>query len=43
MLFASSKDTFRRSIHGIGAEVQATEYSEVAYETIMLLKLYYPF
>ena len=33
MLFASSKDALRRSLVGIAAEIQGTDYSEVAYES----------
>lgn len=32
MLFASSKDALRRSLVGIAAEVQGTEFSEIAHE-----------
>lgn len=32
MVFASSKDALRRSLDGIGAEVQATDYDEVSDE-----------
>jgi hypothetical protein len=32
MLFASSKDALRRALVGIGAEIQATDPSEVAHE-----------
>jgi len=35
MLFASSKDSLRKSLVGIGAEVQGTDFSEVAYETVL--------
>ena len=33
MLFASSKDALRRSLVGIAAEIQGTDFSEVAYES----------
>jgi hypothetical protein len=33
MLFASSRDALRRSLVGIAAEIQGTDYSEVAYES----------
>ena len=33
MLFASSKDALRRSLVGIAAEIQGTDYSEVAHES----------
>ncbi len=35
MISASSKDTIRRALSGIGIEVQATDYSEVAYEAVL--------
>ncbi|MFE5326186.1 actin-binding ADF family protein [Embleya sp. NPDC056575] len=35
MLFASSKDALRRSLVGIAVEIQGTEYSEVAYESVL--------
>jgi len=35
MLFASSKDSLRKSLVGIGAEIQGTDFSEVAYETLL--------
>ncbi|TFK73646.1 hypothetical protein BDN72DRAFT_168538 [Pluteus cervinus] len=35
MVSASSKDALRRTLDGIGAEVQGTDPSEVAYETIL--------
>ncbi|MFF1555917.1 hypothetical protein [Streptomyces sp. NPDC058279] len=35
MLFASSKDELRRSLVGIAVEIQGTEYSEVAYESVL--------
>lgn len=33
MLFASSKEALRRSLVGVATEIQATDYSEVAYES----------
>lgn len=33
MLYASSKDALRRSLLGIASEIQATDSSEIAYET----------
>jgi hypothetical protein len=33
MVTASSRDALRRSLTGIAAEIQGTEYSEVAYDT----------
>ncbi|TFY78958.1 hypothetical protein EWM64_g5048 [Hericium alpestre] len=35
MLFASSKDALRRSLVGIATEIQGTDPSEVAYESIL--------
>ncbi|OBZ68873.1 Cofilin [Grifola frondosa] len=34
MLFASSKDALRRSLVGIAAEIQGTDYSEVSHESV---------
>ncbi|KAG6891512.1 hypothetical protein C0992_005046 [Termitomyces sp. T32_za158] len=35
MVFASSKDALRRSLVGVAVEIQGTDYSEVAYESIL--------
>jgi len=35
MVTASSRDALRRSLNGIAVEVQATEFSEVAKETVV--------
>ncbi|KAI0269797.1 hypothetical protein BC834DRAFT_863408 [Gloeopeniophorella convolvens] len=35
MVHASSKDALRRSLVGIAVEIQGTEFSEVAYESIL--------
>ncbi|KAG5634464.1 cofilin [Sphagnurus paluster] len=35
MLFASSKDALRRSLVGIAVEIQGTDYSEVAFESVL--------
>lgn len=35
MVYASSKDALRRSLNGIAAEVQGTDFSEVAQETVL--------
>ncbi|RDX53549.1 recombinant Actophorin, partial [Lentinus brumalis] len=35
MLFASSKDALRRSLVGIAAEIQGTDFSEVAHESVL--------
>jgi len=35
MVFASSRDALRRSLVGIAVEIQGTDDSEVAYETVL--------
>ncbi|THH31229.1 hypothetical protein EUX98_g2947 [Antrodiella citrinella] len=35
MLFASSKDALRRTLIGIATEIQGTDFSEVAYESVL--------
>jgi cofilin len=35
MVYASSREALRRKLDGIAAEIQATDYSEVAYETVL--------
>ncbi|KAG0081959.1 cofilin [Linnemannia elongata] len=35
MLYASSKDGLRKALNGIAAEIQGTDYDEVAYETVL--------
>lgn len=35
MVYASSKDALRRALNGIHADIQATDFSEVAYEEIL--------
>jgi len=35
MVYASSKDALRRSLNGIGAEVQATDFAEISYDTVL--------
>jgi cofilin len=35
MLYASSKDAIRKKLVGIGAEIQGTDMSEVAYEAVL--------
>lgn len=35
MIYASSKEALRRSLAGIQAEVQGTDFSEVAHETVL--------
>jgi len=35
MVYASSKEALRRALNGIHADVQASDFSEVAYETVL--------
>lgn len=35
MVSASSKETIKRALSGVGIEVQATDYSEVEYEAVL--------
>ncbi|KAF8441211.1 Cofilin/tropomyosin-type actin-binding protein-domain-containing protein [Terfezia claveryi] len=35
MVYASSKDTLRRALSGVGADVQGTDISEVDYEAVL--------
>ena len=35
MLYASSKDNFRKKLVGIGTEIQATDASEIAHEEVL--------
>jgi len=35
MLHSSSKDALRRCLVGIGAEIQATDISEISYDTVL--------
>jgi hypothetical protein len=35
MMFASSRNALRRELVGIGAEIEATEVSEVAWEVVL--------
>ncbi|EDO15764.1 hypothetical protein Kpol_1049p22 [Vanderwaltozyma polyspora DSM 70294] len=35
MVYASSKDALRRALNGIASDVQGTDFSEVAYETVL--------
>jgi len=35
MIYSSSKEALRRSLAGIHAEIQGTDFSEVAYETVL--------
>jgi len=35
MVYASSKDALRRALNGVHADVQGSDFSEVAYETVL--------
>ena len=35
MLYAASKDSLRRKLDGVFTEIQCTDYSEIAYETVL--------
>jgi cofilin len=35
MVYASSKDALRRALNGVAADVQGTDFSEVAYESVL--------
>ncbi|RBR13270.1 uncharacterized protein FIESC28_08236 [Fusarium coffeatum] len=35
MVFSSSRDALRRALVGIGAEIQATDYSDITYEEVL--------
>lgn len=35
MLYASSKDALRKKLVGVATEIQATDFSEVSYETVL--------
>jgi len=35
MLFASSRDALRRALVGVAVEIQGTDYSEVAFESVL--------
>lgn len=35
MISASSKDTIRKTLTGVSAEVQATDFAEVEYDTVL--------
>lgn len=35
MVYASSKDALRRALNGISSDVQGTDFSEVAYDTVL--------
>lgn len=35
MVYASSKESIKRSFNGIGVEIQGTDYAEVSYEAVL--------
>lgn len=35
MVYASSKDALRRALNGISSDIQGTDFSEVAYESVL--------
>ncbi|KAM9889113.1 hypothetical protein OXX79_012380 [Metschnikowia pulcherrima] len=35
MVYASSKDALRRALNGIAADIQGTDFSEVAYDSVL--------
>ena len=35
MVYASSKDSLRKALNGVAADVQGTDFSEVAYESVL--------
>jgi cofilin len=35
MMYASSKESIKRTFNGIGAEIQGTDYAEVSYESVL--------
>lgn len=35
MLYASSKDSLRKKLQGVGVEVQATDASEISYDAVL--------
>ncbi|GME91028.1 unnamed protein product [[Candida] boidinii] len=35
MVYASSKDALRRALNGISTDIQGTDFSEVAYESVL--------
>lgn len=35
MIYASSKDALRRALNGVSSDVQGTDFSEVAYESVL--------
>lgn len=35
MVYASSKDALRRALNGVSTDIQGTDFSEVAYDTVL--------
>lgn len=35
MIYAASKDALRRALNGVSSDVQGTDFSEVAYESVL--------
>lgn len=35
MVYASSKDALRRALNGVASDIQGTDFSEVAYESVL--------
>mmetsp|Transcript_7473 Transcript_7473/g.7413 ORF Transcript_7473/g.7413 Transcript_7473/m.7413 type:complete len:144 (+) Transcript_7473:65-496(+) len=35
MIYASSKDALRRALNGVSSDIQGTDFSEVAYESVL--------
>ncbi|ODV67295.1 hypothetical protein HYPBUDRAFT_149039 [Hyphopichia burtonii NRRL Y-1933] len=35
MVYAASKDALRRALNGVAADIQGTDFSEVAYDTVL--------
>ncbi len=35
MVYASSKDALRRALNGVSADIQGTDFSEVAYDSVL--------
>lgn len=35
MMYASSKDALRRALNGVSTDIQGTDFSEVAYESVL--------
>ncbi|CAG99054.1 cofilin [Kluyveromyces lactis] len=35
MVYASSKDALRRALNGVSSDIQGTDFSEVAYESVL--------